>query len=77
MSPDDAYLERIAPYPTAAAPGPVPAVDDFVLVKPSNGNPKAAWIYAQVSRVNGSTIEAKDIDDTREYKAGEYIRLEK
>lgn len=76
MSPDEAFLERIAPFPTASQPGPLPAVGDFVLVKPTNGNPKAAWLYAQVTAVNGSGIEAKDIDETRDYKAGDYIRLE-
>ena len=77
MKPDDAPIEKIVPFPTESAAGPVPAIGDFVLVKPANRNPRAAWIYAQVTAVNGSIIEAKDVDETRDYKAGDYIKLER
>jgi hypothetical protein len=77
MKPDDASLQKIVRYPSASDGGPVPSVGDFVLVKPANGNLKAAWVYAQVTAVDGTTIEAKDIDETRDYPAGDYIRLER
>jgi len=77
MKPDEAPFEKLIPYPTAADSAQAPKVGDFVLLKPSNGNTRAAWIYGQVTAVNGSGIEAKDVDSTRDYKAGDFIVLEK
>jgi hypothetical protein len=77
MSADDAALEKIVPFPTAENASAPHAVGDYVLVKPANGNPKANWLYAQITALNGTGIEAKSDDATREYKAGDYIVLGK
>jgi len=77
MTPDDAPFEKIIPFPTVADASVAHGVGDFVLVRPSNGNPKAAWLYAQVTAVNGAGIEARSDDATRDYKAGDYVVLGK
>ena len=54
-----------------------PVKGDFVLVKPSNGNPKAAWLYGQVTGINDLGIEAKSDESTRDYKVGDFVVLSK
>jgi hypothetical protein len=77
MKPDDAPFEKIIPYPTAANNDSSPVAGDYVLVKPSNGNPKAAWIYALVTGINDLGIEAKSDESTREHKTGDFVVLQK
>jgi hypothetical protein len=78
MSPDRAAFERIVPFPTAAGAGQAPEIGNYVLLKPTGGNPKAAWIYGQVMAVSSPGIEAKSMDfGTHEYARGEFITLEK
>jgi hypothetical protein len=70
MTTDEVLLDKVVPFPTAET-AQIPAVNDFVLLKPSIG----AWVYGQVTSVNGTTFEAKTVDSTREYKAGEFVIL--
>jgi len=71
VKPDEADLDKIIPYPTAENSA-TPAVDDYVLVKPSSGS----WDYAQVTAVNGSEIEVRDAEGkTRTVKPGEFVLL--
>lgn len=71
MNPEQLDLSRITAFPTADA-AQTPSVNDFVLLKPAGGS----WIYGQITKVNGTSIEAKTIDSTEKYKAGEYVILE-
>lgn len=75
MKPDDAAFDKIVPYPTAGNDKSSPVTGDYVLVKPSNGNPKAAWLYAIVTGINDLGIEAKSDESTREYKTGDFVVL--
>ena len=69
--PDEASLDKIVPYPTAANVA-TPAVGDYLLIKPSSGS----WDYAQVTAVNGSEVESKDADGKkRTVKPGEFVVL--
>jgi hypothetical protein len=78
MSPDKAAFEKIVPFPTATNSVATPEVGDYVLLKPTGGNPKAAWVYGQVTAVTGRGIEAKSIDfGTHEYALGEFVVLKK
>jgi hypothetical protein len=78
MSPDKAVFEKIVPFPAATGSGQEPEIGDFVLLKPTGGNPKAAWVYGQVTSVSSRGIEAKSMDfGTHEYARGEFITLEK
>ena len=78
MSPDKAAVEKIVPFPTAANTGNEHAVGSYVLLKPTGGNPKAAWVYGQITALNGKGVEAKSMDfGTREYANGDFVVLEK
>ena len=69
--PDEASLDKIVPYPTAANSA-TPAVGDYLLIKPSSGS----WDYAQLTAVNGSEVEVKDADGKkRTVKPGEFVVL--
>ena len=70
MTPDEATFDKIIPFPTAQEVQ-APAVDDFVLLKPSGGS----WVYGQVTSLQGTAIEAKDINSSRLYKPGEFVVL--
>ena len=70
MRADEVALEKVVPFPSAEN-SPTPATGDYVLLKPSGG----AWTYGQVTSVSGSTVEAKTVDATREYKPGEFVVL--
>jgi hypothetical protein len=70
MAPDEVVIDKVVPFPTADA-AQAAAVNDFVLLKPAGGS----WTYGQVTSVSGTSIEAKTIDSTREYKAGEFVVL--
>jgi hypothetical protein len=69
--PDEAAFENLVPYPTAQGDA-APAAGDYVLVKPTGGS----WDYAQVSDINGSSVEVKGPDGkARNVKAGEFVIL--
>jgi hypothetical protein len=70
MTPSRTAIERIIPYPSADDNQTV-AVNDYVLLKPMGGS----WFYGQVTSVDGTSVEARTVDSTQEYKAGEYIVL--
>lgn len=70
MTPDEAYFDKFIPFPTANEVH-TPTVDDFVLLKPNGGS----WIYGQVTRVQGTAIEAKDTSSSHLYKPGEFVVL--
>ena len=71
MTTDEVALERVTPFPTADSSPATPSKGDFVLLKPTAG----AWVYGQVTSVSGTVVEAKTVEATREYKAGEYVVL--
>lgn len=78
MSPDHTQFEKIVPFPTTSNAGNEPPVGTYVLLKPTGGNPKAAWVYGQVTSAGSNGIEAKSLDfGTREYASGEFVVLEK
>jgi hypothetical protein len=78
MSPDKAAFEKIVPFPTATNSAETPQIGDYVLLKPTGGNPKAAWVYGQVTSISGRGVEAKSIDfGTHEYAHGEFVVLRK
>jgi hypothetical protein len=78
MSPDQAALEKIVPFPVPGDASQAPSVGHYVLLKPTGGNPKAAWVYGQVTAVSGNGVEAKSMDfGTREYAKGDFVVLEK
>jgi hypothetical protein len=70
VKPDEATFDKIVPFPTADEMRQ-PAVDDFVLLKPKSGG----WLFGQVTSVQGTAIEAKDISSSRLYKPGEFVVL--
>ena len=70
MKTDAVELESIIPFPTADN-STLPAVGDYVLLKPDGGS----WNYGQVTGVSGPAIEAKDLNTTRTYRAGEFVIL--
>ena len=70
MTTDEVAIEKAIPFPTAEN-SQTAATGDFVLLKPSGG----AWTYGQVTSLNGTTIEAKTVDSTREYNPGEFVVL--
>lgn len=71
VKPDEASFDKIIPFPTADE-ARTPAVDDFVLLKPKGGS----WQYGQVTSIQGTAIEARDISSSRLYKLGEFVVLE-
>jgi hypothetical protein len=78
MSPDQAAFEKIVPFPTVTNSVTAPETGDYVLLKPTGGNPKAAWVYGQVTAVSTRGIEAKSMDfGTREYATGDFVVLKK
>jgi hypothetical protein len=70
MTPDEVAVDKAIPFPTAET-AQTPVVNDFVLLKPNGGS----WVYGQVTSVSGTTIEAKSVESTREYKPGEFVVL--
>jgi hypothetical protein len=61
-------LEKILPYP---APATKPNVNDFLVVKPERET--SAYVYGQVTSVNGSSVEVKLADGkTRTVKQGDF-----
>lgn len=61
-------LEKVLPYP---APNATPAVNDFLVVKPERET--SAFVYGQVTSVNGGTIEVKLADGkTRTARQGDF-----
>lgn len=64
--------EKISPYPTAA--NPMPAVSDYVIVKPQTDTQE--WKFAVVTAVNGQEIEAKFSDGkTQKVKNTDFITM--
>jgi hypothetical protein len=61
-------LEKVLPYP---APNMTPAVNNFLVVKPERET--SAFVYGQVTSVNGGTVEVKLADGkTRTARQGEF-----
>ena len=61
-------LEKVLPYP---APNATAQVNDFLVVKPERET--SAYVYGQVTSVNGGTVEVKLADGkTRTVKQGEF-----
>jgi hypothetical protein len=78
MSPDKAAFEKIVPFPTATNAVAAAEIGDYVLLKPTGGNPKAAWVYGQVTSVITRGVEAKSMDfGTHEYAPGDFVVLRK
>ncbi len=64
-------LEEGMPFP---APNTTPAVNDFLAVKPERET--SAFVYGQVTSVNGGTVEVKLADGkTRTARQGDFYLI--
>jgi transcription antitermination factor NusG len=71
-NPSPVNTDRVMPLPTSTNKE-MPTENQFLLIKPASGT---KWQFAQVSKINGSSVEAKMAGDkTQTVKAGEFILL--